>query len=97
MRAHLAWALARAGETEEARRRLEALDAAGHDHVRLALPAGGRALAALGDTAGWLARFEEGVEQRDPWVVFAGASPLFAPLRAEARFAELRRQVGYPS
>ena len=54
-------------------------------------------LLALGDTAAGLARFEEGVEQRDPWVVFAGVSPLFGPLRAEPRFAEVRRQVGYPS
>lgn len=96
MRAHLAWALARAGEKEEARRLLEVLDAlASNTFVSACQRA--VVLCALGDMPAALARFEEGIEQRDPSVVFAGASPLMAPLRAEPGFAEMRRRVGLPS
>jgi DNA-binding winged helix-turn-helix (wHTH) protein/Flp pilus assembly protein TadD len=96
MRAHLAWALVRAGEPEKARRALEALDAAATTTFvspcqRAAL------LGALGDLEGGLARFEEGVEQRDPWAVFAGVAPLLAPFRAEPRFQALLRRMGVPS
>jgi tetratricopeptide (TPR) repeat protein len=95
MRAHFAWALARAGDSEEARRRLGDLDLVANTTFVSACQRAG-VLFALGDTAAGLRRFEEGVDQCDPWVVFAGVSPLFAPLRAEPRFAELRQRVGLP-
>jgi hypothetical protein len=96
MRAHLAWALARGGETGEALRRLADLDSVAATTFVSACQRAG-VLFALGDAAAGLARFEEGMDQRDPWVVFAGVSPLFAPLRVEPRFAELRQRVGLPS
>ncbi len=96
MRVHLAWALVRAGEPEKARRELEALDAvAASTFVSPCQRAA--VLGALGDLEVGLARFEEGIEQRDPWAVFAGAAPLLAPFRAEPRFRAFLRRVGVPS
>jgi len=93
MRAHLAWALARSGEIAEARLELEALDeAASSTFVSPCQRA--IVLFALGDVEGALARFEEGMEQRDPWAVFVGASPLLAPYRSDQRFAALLARIG---
>ncbi len=95
MRAHHAWGLVRSGETAEARRRLAELDGVAQTTFVSPCQRAG-VLFALGDKAAGVARFEEGVEQRDAWVVFAAISPLFAPLREEPCFEELRRRVGWP-
>lgn len=96
MRAHLAWALARSGEIAEARRELESLDeAASSTFVSPCQRAA--VLWTLGDLEGALARFEEGMEQRDPWAVFAGAAPLLMPYRSEPRFAALLLRMGIPA
>jgi hypothetical protein len=34
------------------------------------------------------------MDQRDPWIVFAGAAPLFAPFRGHPRFTALLGRVG---
>ena len=96
MRAQLAWALAHAGETKEARQRLDELDALAS--TTFVSPCQrGAVLAALGDVEGGLARLEEGAEQRDAWVVFLGAGPRFAAFRGEPRFLDLLRRMGATS
>jgi DNA-binding winged helix-turn-helix (wHTH) protein/tetratricopeptide (TPR) repeat protein len=95
MRAVLAWAFARAGDLAEARRRLEDLDRiATNTFVSPCLRAA--VLGALGDNAAALARIEEGAQKRDAQVVFLGADPLFAPLRADPRFRALQSRIGLP-
>ena len=96
MRAQLAWALARAGETAEARQGLDALDALAASTF-VSPCQRGAVLAALGDVEGGLGRLEEGAEQRDAWVVFLGAGPRFDAFRGEPRFLELLRRVGATS
>jgi DNA-binding winged helix-turn-helix (wHTH) protein/tetratricopeptide (TPR) repeat protein len=93
MRSHLAWALVRAGETDEARRELAALDAvASTAFVSPCQRAG--VLGALGDVEGGLEHLEEAMDLRDPWIVFAGVAPLFAPFRGHPRFTALLGRVG---
>ena len=96
VRAQFAWALARAGETKEARQRLDDLDALASSTF-VSPCQRGAVLAALGDVEGGLARLEEGAEQRDAWIVFLGAGPRFASFRGEPRFLELLRRVGLTS
>jgi tetratricopeptide (TPR) repeat protein len=95
MRAQLAWGLAKSGAAAEARRELDALDAAASTTFvsgcqRALVPT------ALGDLDAAFDRIEESLEERDPWVVFMGIDPLFEPLRRDARFASLSRRVGIP-
>ena len=96
VRTQFAWALARAGQTEEARQRLDELDALASSTF-VSPCQRGAVLLALGDIEGGLLRLEEGVEQRDAWVVFLGAGPRFASFRGEPRFLELLRRVGATS
>jgi len=96
MRCLLAWGLARAGRRDEARERLEQLDAV--DASTFVSPClRGAVLAALGDTAAALDRIEEGAEKRDAHAVFIGADPLFAALRGEPRFDAVVTRIGASS
>jgi TolB-like protein len=93
MRAHLAWAAARAGRTGEAREQLAALDALAE--TTFVSPCQRAAvLGALGEIDRGLARLEEGVEARDAWTVFLGVDPLFDPFRDRPRFAAILRRTG---
>jgi DNA-binding winged helix-turn-helix (wHTH) protein/tetratricopeptide (TPR) repeat protein len=93
MRAHVAWAAARAGRAEEAREQLAQLDAL--SQTTFVSPCQrGAVLAALGEIDAGLARLEEGAEERDAFVVFLGVGPLFEPFRGHPRFESLRRRTG---
>ena len=93
MRTHLAWAAARAGRTEEARKRLAELDAL--SETTFVSPCQrGAVLAALGEVDEGLARLEEGAGERDAFTVFLGVGPLFEPFRGHPRFESLRRRIG---
>jgi tetratricopeptide (TPR) repeat protein len=93
MRAHRAWAAARAGRTDEARDELSALD--GLAATTFVSPCQRAAvLGALGEIEAGLARLEEGAEERDAWVVFLGVDPLFTPFHGHPRFEALLRRSG---
>jgi TolB-like protein/Tfp pilus assembly protein PilF len=92
MRAVLAWALARAGDAAGARRLLSELqDLAASGFAFPCL--GAAALLELGDADAALERLEEAALTRDAFVVFLGADPSFAPLRAHERFQALLARV----
>jgi predicted Zn-dependent protease len=95
MRAHLAWAAARAGKTDVARQRLAELDAL--SATTFVSPCQrGAVLAALGEVDAGLARLEQGAEERDAFTVFLDVGPLFEPFRGHPRFESLRRRTGPP-
>ena len=49
-----------------------------------------------GDTDEAIAWLEEGYRQRDPLMVNVKGQPSFDPLRADPRFDDLVRRIGYP-
>jgi TolB-like protein/Tfp pilus assembly protein PilF len=52
--------------------------------------------AALGEKDEALAWLEKGYEDRSGWLIYLKVDPMFAPLRADPRFADLVRRVGLP-
>jgi DNA-binding winged helix-turn-helix (wHTH) protein/TolB-like protein/Tfp pilus assembly protein PilF len=98
MRAHLAWAAARAGRTERARRELMELDALSKT-TYISPCQRAAVLGALGEIDAGLSRIEEGAEERDAWTVFLRVDPLFEPYRGQARFESVVRRTrpGRPS
>jgi DNA-binding winged helix-turn-helix (wHTH) protein/tetratricopeptide (TPR) repeat protein len=92
MRALLAWALVRGGRAQEGAALLAELDAsASSTFVSPCQRA--TVLGALGDLPAGLRRIEEGVEQRDPWVLFMDADPRYAPFRNEPAFTAIVEKV----
>ena len=53
--------------------------------------------AALGDKDQAFAWLEKGYEDRSGWLIYLKVDPMFTPLRADPRFADLVRRVGLPS
>jgi DNA-binding winged helix-turn-helix (wHTH) protein/tetratricopeptide (TPR) repeat protein len=92
MRAQLAWALAHAGQTDEARAilsKLEGLEP--HAHVSRYHRAVVRL--ALGEREAAIDELERAAEARDPWIVFLDADDGLDELRGEARFDHLVDRV----
>lgn len=93
--AGLAYALARAGETVEARRILQRLErdaATGDGVVRLADIA--RVHVALGDFDAAISRLQQSLQVQDWGLVFVRADPTFDPLRADPRFKAVLERMG---
>jgi TolB-like protein/DNA-binding SARP family transcriptional activator len=91
-RMNLAWALAMAGQEEEARRIVEERTANTRvlHYVELAA-----VFAALGDLDRAFEYLEEAYRQRIIWIVFI-RHPMFAPLRGDPRYDDLVRRIGFP-
>lgn len=89
MKAVLARSLALAGRTEAARALADELDAlpyfSPYQRSTVSL--------ALGDRARALSDLERALEEQDAWLVWLGADPMLAELRAEPRFEAVRRRV----
>jgi tetratricopeptide (TPR) repeat protein len=92
MRCMLAWALVRAGHADEGAALLGELDAAA-ESTFVSPCQRAAVLGALGEIPAGFRRIEEGLEQRDPWAIFLGVDPRYAPFRAEPAFADVRRRV----
>jgi tetratricopeptide (TPR) repeat protein len=93
-RAHLARALARAGD-HEARGELRKLEGQlSGDHPVWYWVAGVRG--ALGDVEGGLDALEHALEIRSNFLVFAAVHPTLDPLRSHPRFAAVLRRLGRP-
>ncbi len=92
MKSVLAWGLAAAGETAEARSLLPELE--GWSPVSAYRRAA--VYLALGDESQALARLEESAASADPWFVYLRMDPIFAPLRPNPRMADLiARRFGH--
>ena len=50
----------------------------------------------LGDLDAAFADLDQALRERTVWLPFAAELPYMAPLRADPRFAELRRHMGLP-
>jgi eukaryotic-like serine/threonine-protein kinase len=81
---------ARAGQRAEALKRLEALKQREHFAPSLAA----MVYAGLGEKETALSWLERAVEERDAYLVFLQVSPVWEPLRREARFREIEKAVG---
>jgi DNA-binding winged helix-turn-helix (wHTH) protein/Flp pilus assembly protein TadD len=88
---NLARTYALAARPDEARALLAALEArpGGISPYRVAV-----VRAALGERAEAFAALERALAERDHWMVWLGVDPGLEPLRDDARFEELLRQVG---
>lgn len=87
--AELAYALAVAGRTEDARLILAELRAAnGGSPAYLA-----GALAGVGDRAEAFRQLEAAVERKEPLIRWMQVTPMFDPLRGDPRFERLRERV----
>ena len=93
--AYLGYALAKSGKQAEARGLLEELLKLSTQRYvppyHIALIYNG--LGARDETLAWL---EKGYEQRDPKMVFLKVEPKWNNLRADPRFQDLLRRVGFP-
>jgi SpoVK/Ycf46/Vps4 family AAA+-type ATPase len=92
MRAQLAWALARAGQPDEARRILKDLEGL-EIHAFVSRYHVAVVRLALGEREAALDKLEEAAEARDPWIVFLDADEALAGLRGEVRFDRLVDRV----
>jgi serine/threonine-protein kinase len=93
--AGLGHAHAAAGQQSKAHELLDALDALSRQRY---VPAYDRAIIHLGlnrtdDAFHWLQR---AYDERSSWITYLNIEPRLAPLRTDARFAELVRGLGYP-
>jgi len=91
--AGLGHALARSGAEADARRLLDTLEARARSRY-LSPSLTARVLLGLGEVELALDRFDEAVRTRCPFVVWLAIRPIYAPLRTNARFAELIRPIG---
>ncbi len=86
--------LARAGRADKARRQLERLLDQGDRYVPPTSVA--RIYAALGEVTAAFRWMDRAAAVRDDWLPFMDTWPRFEGIRADPRFARLRRRVGLP-
>jgi serine/threonine protein kinase/tetratricopeptide (TPR) repeat protein len=93
--ASLAHALAKAGRADEARAAFDDLDELSKERY---VPSYWRALVhtGLGDEDGAFRCLASAVDERFDWLIFLRVEPAFRGLRADARFGEVLRRVGFP-
>lgn len=93
--AHLIYALAKAGRTEEARANLNDFEKRASERF---VPPYCLALAfnGLGETDQAIAALEKGIELRDPRMTFLNIEPKWNNLRNDPRFQNIVRRVGLP-
>jgi DNA-binding winged helix-turn-helix (wHTH) protein/TolB-like protein len=92
MKSELAWALAVAGQADEARSILAEIDAAAHT-TYVSPYERAKVLAALHDEEGALEQLERSAEDRDPWITLLDVDPALDPLRGGSRFQRLAARV----
>ncbi|HWQ31716.1 MAG TPA: protein kinase [Blastocatellia bacterium] len=93
--AALAFALAAAGEREEARQTLgRMMEKVRGGYISPYFPA--LVCTELGDFDEALGWIERGLRERDCWMLFFNSEPWFDPLRANPRLEEMRRTSGLP-
>lgn len=90
----LAHAYARAGRLAEAHNILAQMQKAS-DGRYLAAPLLARIYLGLGETDRAMERLQQGIEERSFWMTMLKMDPVYDNIRADARFRELLRRVGF--
>jgi eukaryotic-like serine/threonine-protein kinase len=93
VRAELGRAYALAGRTADARQVLDTLLADAQNRYISAVDLG-RLYSSLGDDDAMFARFEQALEQRDPWLTRLDVDPHLDRVRDDPRFQRLRERIG---
>lgn len=89
----LAYAYARAGKTEEARRILDQV-LAQEAALLPASPLIAQAYLGLGEMETAFEWLRKGIEERSPWVGFLKADPIYDEVRSDSRFRDLLKLIG---
>lgn len=96
MRAVLAWSLACAGQSAQARAELAGITATAEGGY-LSPYQRATVLTALGEADAAIVALEEACASRDPWLVWLAVDPMLAALRDRPDFARLQMRLGSPA
>jgi pentatricopeptide repeat protein len=94
--AALAYAYARTGRPDEARKILEEMEQVAAARY-LASPQLALIHLGLGETDKALERLERGLEERSYFMIYLRADPIYDELRSHPRFMRLLQQIGFPA
>jgi tetratricopeptide (TPR) repeat protein len=92
----LGWAYGRAGRAAEAKKILAGLDDLSRQRYVEPIDAAMVEIG-LGNAEQAFASLDRAVADRNGWLIYLNADPMFDPIRADPRFAKIVERVGLPS